>query len=369
MGASEEKTLRILGIRGVPAQHGGFETFAERLALYLVERGWRVTVYCQEDGRGRVRTDRWQGVDRVIIPVSVGGSLGTVLFDLLSVVHACRTSELCLTLGYNTAVFNVLQRIRGAINIINMDGIEWKRKKWGAVAKAWFWFNERIGCLVGNHLVADHPGIQQHLETRVRGDKITVIAYGARAIHGLGRPQRTALGVMPGNFLTVVARPEPENSILEIVRGFSKRRRGVNLVVLGNYSESNQYHRQVKAAASSEVIFPGAIYDPDQMDALRLASLLYVHGHQVGGTNPSLVEALGAGNAIVAHDNKFNRWVAGDAAMYFDGSDGFSGLLDSLLSDPDAIAELSRQAILRYEAMFTWESILKSYEELLERFL
>src|SRR5687767_7125409 len=144
------RKLIILGTRGIPANHGGFETFAERLSLYLVANGWRVTVYCQEDGNGPIYESDWQGVHRIHIPVQREGSAGSVIFDWKAARHAMSRPGLVLTLGYNTAICNVFQRVKGQVNVINMDGIEWRRGKWGAVAKAWFWLNERIGCWVGN---------------------------------------------------------------------------------------------------------------------------------------------------------------------------------------------------------------------------
>ena len=364
-----KKTLRILGTRGVPAAHGGFETFAEHLALYLVASGWRVVVYCQVDGFGPVYEDVWQGVERVNIPVSQSGAKGTVIFDWQVTAHAARCKDLCLTLGYNTAAFCVLLRLRRIPNLINMDGIEWSRAKWSGPARAWLWLNERAGCWLGDHLVADHPQIKAHLESRVSGRKITTIAYGADAVDNAPTDPVLALGLEPGRFLTVIARPEPENSLLEIVRGFSARERGYQLVVLGNYSDENPYHREVRSAASSEVRFVGAIYDKTVVQALRFHSAAYVHGHQVGGTNPSLVEALGADNAVVAHDNRFNRWVVGAAAVYFDGADSFSACMDDLLNDPARLGVLRANSRARFAEAFTWSDILAQYESLLVRFL
>ena len=131
---SSNRTLRILGTRGVPAAHGGFETFAECLSLYLVSKGWRVVVYCQVDGTGPMFTDVWHGVERVNIPVAPQGPKGTIVFDWQATVHAAGHRDLCLTLGYNTAVFCALLRLRGIPNLINMDGIEWSRAKWSPVA-------------------------------------------------------------------------------------------------------------------------------------------------------------------------------------------------------------------------------------------
>jgi hypothetical protein len=212
-------SLRILGIRGVPAAHGGFETFAERLAPYLVERGWRVTVYCQEDGDGPVLRDTWQGVHRVRIPVRLGGAPGTVLFDWLSIQDAARAGEPCLTLGYNTALLCARLRVAGVVNVINMDGIEWQRAKYGPLARAWLRLNERAGAWFGQHLVADHPEIARHLSALASADRITTIPYGADPVTQASPEPVRALGLEPGRYLTLIARPEPENGILEVVRG------------------------------------------------------------------------------------------------------------------------------------------------------
>lgn len=364
-----EKHIRILGTRGVPAAHGGFETFAEHLAPYLVERGWQVTVYCQEDGTGPVFEDEWCGVRRVRMPVATTGAAGTIVFDWKSTLHAASEEGLVLTLGYNTAVFCALYRLRGLKNVINMDGVEWRRQKWGMIARTWFWLNDWAGCWLGNHLVADHPEIANHLATRVARGKITMIPYGA--VDVTNSPERVVheLGLEPGKYLTLIARPEPENSILEVVQGFSAKRRGYRLAVLGTYHGDNAYHRAVKESASDEVVFLGAIYDKAAVQSLRFHCVAYVHGHRVGGTNPSLVEALGAGNAVIAHDNRFNRWVAGDGAVYFDGADAFSACMSDLLANPGRLEKMRARSRARWQESFTWPVVLAQYEKLLERFL
>ena len=328
-------------------------------------------MYCQSAGTGLISTDRWQGVERVNIPVTRPGALGTIEFDWRATRHAARQGDLCLTLGYNTAIFCAWLRLGRVLNIINMDGIEWHRAKWGAPAKAWFWLNEWAGCWLGDHLVADHPAIKTHLATRVRSKKITTIAYGADRVDesGVDGSLLARFGLESRQFLTVVARPEPENSLLEIVRGFSCRARRVKLVVLGSYDKTNAYHCAVMAAASAEVVFVGAIYVRGVVQALRVHSLAYVHGHQVGGTNPSLVEALGAGNAVIAHDNRFNRWVAGDGARYFDGAAQFSAVLDELLARPEELVRMAGASCTRFESGLTWPQVLAQYECLLSSYL
>lgn len=360
-----DKTIRILGTRGVPANHGGFETFAEHLALYLVARGWNVTVYCQQDGAGTVHEDQWRGVRRVHIPVPQEGAAGTIIFDWKATLHSAREAGLVLTLGYNTAVFGLVYRLKGLTNLFNMDGIEWRRQKWGALARTWFYLNEWAGAWLGNHLIADHPHIKRHLSSRVKPEKITTIAYGADAITAAPADALQQYGLTPGGYAILIARAEPENSILEVVQGWSRSKRGLKLVVLGKYDPKHAYQNAVRAAAGEEVQFIGAVYDAPTVQALRFHARLYVHGHQVGGTNPSLVEALGAGNPVLAHDNPYNRWVAGTEACYFTGADGCAAELDRVLQDPARLAAMQQASRSRHAEAFTWDHILRDYETLL----
>ncbi len=328
------KHIIVLGIRGVPAQHGGFETFAEYLCRYLILRDWKVTVYCQDEGIGSIYQSEWEGVNLLHISVKRTGPLGTIIFDMKSFVHSLRHDGVFLTLGYNTAIFNLLHRLKGKCNIINMDGIEWKRQKWGGGAKSWFWLNERFGCWFANHLVADNPCIADHLATRISRNKITMIPYGGSEILEADEAVLARYGIEKDNYAILIARAEPENSIFEVVKAYSTKQRSSSLVVLGDYKPAtNAYHRAVMSAASDEVIFPGAIYEAKKIRALRFFARVYVHGHQVGGTNPSLVEALGAGNAVLAHDNKFNRWVAKDGAIYFNDVLTAKDAFDKLFKD------------------------------------
>lgn len=358
--------LSILGTRGIPAQHGGFETFAEKLALHLADKGWDISVYCQESGQGEFWESDWQGIRLIHIPVKSSGTLGTMIFDWKATKHATRQDGIFLTLGYNTAIFNILQRMSGQTNIINMDGIEWKREKWGIFARTWFWLNERIGCWIGNHLVADHPKIKDHLSSRVSSEKITMIPYGADLIDNADEGLLDEYGITAQMYSIIIARPEPENSILEMVRAFSKKKRHHKLVILGNFTpNTNDYHKKILTSASDEVIFPGAVYTKEKINSLRYFSKFYLHGHQVGGTNPSLVEALGAKCAVIAHDNHFNRWVAGPGAAYFEDESSCSHLFDELLSNKTKLIKMKDASYRRFSERFDWENILQDYESLL----
>jgi glycosyltransferase involved in cell wall biosynthesis len=364
------RTVSILGTRGLPARHGGFETFAQNLAPYLAQKGWRVTVYCQSEVHtADIKEDFWNGIELVHVAPFLGGtffegSLGTAIFDWRCLWHAkTRENGIWLTLGYNTGIFNLLPRIWGKKQIINMDGVEWRRGKWSLPFKAVFYICYWFAGLSGNRLIADHPEIEKMMSNHFYPSKMQMIAYGAPKIAQADAALLERYGLTPQQYMISIARIEPENSILEIVRAWSRRKRGLKLVVLGNFYKQNEYHQKIHEAASGEVVFPGAIFDAPVVAALRFHALAYVHGHTVGGTNPSLVEALGAGNAVIAHDNPYNRWVADGAGIYFADERELAAIFDNFLKDFEAIERQRQNARNRHAELFEWEFILGQYEK------
>lgn len=364
---TRRKTVRILGTQGIPANYGGFETAAENVARFLVRQGWRVVVYCQTEGTGPIVEDIWNGIERVIIPVDLPGWRGTARFDWISIGHACQFDDLCLTFGYNTGIYNYRQFIRRIPNVINMDGIEWSRKRWGFLKQAILYVNERFAALFGDNLIADHPEIEKYLWTRAPKRKVTMIAYGADPVLDAPTDPVRSLRLEPGRYLTLIARSIPENSILELVKGFSARRRGQKLAILGKYDQVDPFHQAVMDAASDEVVFLGPIYDTTVVKALRFHATAYLHGHTVGGTNPSLVEAMAAGNPVIAHDNAYNRWVADSAGVYFGDFASADSCITSILSDDGLRARMKAKALERHAERFTWDKVAGEYEQLLLR--
>jgi glycosyltransferase involved in cell wall biosynthesis len=358
----------ILGTRGIPSKHSGFETFAQDLALFLRSRNHEVTVYCQVPDGETAREDIWNGIRRVLIPAG-NNSIGTMHFDWKAIRHSLNEHGVVLTLGYNTGVFNLLYRFSKIRNIINMDGIDWKREKWSRPARLWFWFNEWAGARFAHHLVADHPEIGRHLSRHTALKKITVIPYGADPVNSAPVKLIEQFNLSPKGYYLLIARPEPENSILEIVQAYSLRQRGMPLILLGNYNhEGTRYQKRVLEAAGPEVVFLGAIFDREIVRALRFHARAYFHGHRVGGTNPSLVESLAAGNAVIAHDNRFTRWVAGGGARYFRSPQDIDGILEALNREPAQLLAMEKASLKRHRESFTQDKILTAYEKLLLRF-
>ncbi len=354
--------LRILGTRGIPAKHGGFETFANFLAPYMVENGWRVTVYCQGEGRGGLIESSWCGVRLVTIPVHQSGALGTIVFDYRSVRHATTENGVALTLGYNTALFNYFLKWAKIPNVVNMDGLEWKREKWSVPARIWLYLNERLACFSANHLIADHPEIKKHLQRITKKTSITMIPYGAPDIRKCSSEPLKCFELTPEKYILLIARPEPENSVLEVVSAFSSTQKSVKLVVLGEYDLNHPYQRKVLDAANNQVVFLGAIYSQEIVMSLRFHCLFYVHGHTVGGTNPSLIEAMGAGNAVLAHDNIFNRWVVGDnGGRFFKDIASCHVEMERMIASKNLRTAMQQGVRKRFEEEFTWDKVLTDY--------
>jgi glycosyltransferase involved in cell wall biosynthesis len=357
----------ILGTRGVPSSHGGFETFAQDLSLYLTVKGHRVTVYCQSPANNAPGEDMWNGVRRVLVPAE-DTPAGSAWFDWKATCHASLEDGVILTLGYNTAVLSLLYRVRGLPHVMNMDGVEWKRPKWSKMQRYWLWANEWLGARAANHLIADHPEITNHLARHTSRDKISMIPYGADPVYFTPGDPLAQYGLTSKNYYLVIARPEPENSVMDVVRAYSQKHRGKPLVILGLYSpEQREYHRQVMEAASDEVMFLGSIYDRVVVQALRYHASAYLHGHTVGGTNPSLVESLASGTAIIAHDNRYNQWVAGNGARYFKGTADLAALIDELEAKPEDLATMGEASRKQHSTLFTQDKILHSYEGILLR--
>jgi glycosyltransferase involved in cell wall biosynthesis len=359
------RKLSILGTRGVPAGHGGFETFAEKFALHMVAKGWEVTVYCQaDDGPPGPVVDEWQGVRRVTY-VADSGATGTMKFDWMCVMHAMRSEGVMLVLGYNTAIFSALLRLGGHPVLTNMDGIEWKRAKWPWHGRIWLYLNEWIGALTSSKLIADHPEIAKHLARRRGKRDIVMIPYGAEKIVNADTAPVTEMGLRPGHYYLSIGRIEPENNILPMIEAFASQDRDADFVCLGKLEpDKNPYHARVIEAGRGRVTFPGPIYDARRVQSLRFHAAAYCHGHSVGGTNPSLVESLGAGNAVIAHDNAYNRWVAGPDQFYFADAAAFALVLDRVQANPAVLAAARQGAQDRFQQGLTWPPVLAAYETL-----
>lgn len=360
--------VAILGTRGIPAGYGGFETFAEQLATRLVARGHQITVYAEAEGPVPPDT-QYRGVRVRYRRRPHWGGASTLAYDCACLWDACRGYDLVYMLGYGAAWACWWPRLFGVPVWINVDGLEWARSKWGPFARAYLRAMEWVSSRAPTRVLADAQAIaDRYTRLYPRGAPCSFIAYGAdlptdpsRAAHELLR-----WNLQAGEYVLVVARPEPENHVLEIVEGHALWGGDWPLVVVGNVQPTTTYQKRLLALASDKVRFIGGVYDAAQLTALRMGAGCHVHGHSVGGTNPSLLEALACGNLVVAHDNPFNREVARDAAQYFQTGQQLAEALERVRALPttarQAMAGRAREIVAQN---YTWDLIAAQYETLL----
>lgn len=360
--------VAILGARGIPASYGGFETFAEQLAVRLAARGHEVTVYA-ECGDRPVADSLYQGVRVRSRRRPRWGAASVLAYDCACLWDARRGYDLVYMLGYGAAWACWWPRIFGVPVWINVDGLEWARSKWSRAARVYLRCMEWVAAKVATRVIADAQAIAARFRAVYpRAAPSSFIAYGAELVQpeDVDVSLLSTWGLQAYRYLLVVARPEPENHVLEIIQGYALHGGEWPLVVVGDVSGATPYQRQLRQQAGPRVRFVGAIYDAAQLASLRVHCAAYLHGHSVGGTNPSLLEALACGNWVLAHDNPFNREVARDAADYFDTPQRLACQLDQLACEGDALRrERSQRARAIVAEHYTWDGIANAYEDLM----
>ena len=357
--------LAILGSRGLPARYGGFETFVEELAPRLVERGIDVTVFCED--RSGPKPLVYRGVDLRYVRAFAPGPLRTLHFDLVCLQRAARAFDVVYLLGYGAECGAKLAQHAGARLWINPGGLEWRRSKWGREARFWLRSMEALACRLADRMIFDNAALAEEIVARHGARSTATIAYGAASLtQPLDPAPLRAFGVHPGAYDLVVCRFEPENHMLEIVRAHAAAAPGVPLVVVSNVDLDTDYVRAVRAAAGAEARFVGTVYDAAVLQPLRQNARLHIHGHSVGGTNPSLLEAMGAGSYVLAADNPFNREVLGaNGAYWADEPELTQRLCSTAAMDAQQRRSQGRANLERVRRVYCWERIADQYSELI----
>lgn len=358
--------LAILGTRGIPASYGGFETFAEELSTRLAADGVQVTVYCEGTGAGQ--PDSYRGVSLRFVPTPSLGPFTTPLFDVRSLWDARKRFDVIYVLGYGAAPFCFIPRMYGKRVWLNVDGIEWKRAKWGRLARLYFQLMEYFSTFTPDRVIADAEGIRQHLLRRHRSlPRCTVIPYGAILVEEAPAfdPEKE-WNLDRGKYYLMVCRLEPENHVREIIEGFLASQSRLPLVIVGNQRSATDYVNGLLRFESERVRFIGTIFDKSRLQALRYHSLAYFHGHSVGGTNPSLLEAMGCGNLVLAHDNDFNREVLAESGRFFVNAQEIPELITEIESLGEGDRSRQQEQVRdRIRTIYNWESVVSAYRELL----
>jgi glycosyltransferase involved in cell wall biosynthesis len=355
--------IAMVGTRGVPARYGGFETAIEEIGQRLVLRGNRVSVYCRDMGQGADRPSRYLGMDLVHLPAVRKRSLETLSHTGLSVAHMLRNRpDAAILFNAANAPYLPLIRAAGIPVATHVDGLEWKRTKWGGAGRNYYQLVERLAVKWSDALIADAVGIRDYYRQKFDADTV-YLAYGAPVVAKGQSDKLAQLGVEPQGYHLVVARFEPENHLHLIIEGFARSTAKLPLVVVGSAPYSDRYTRLVHELGDSRVRFVGGVWDQELLDQLYANAKVYWHGHSVGGTNPSLLRASGSGTATNAFDVGFNREVLEASGRYFTDPQDVARLVseaESPDSDVAARGEQAQQIARRYN----WDAVTDGYEQL-----
>ncbi|HXJ40360.1 MAG TPA: DUF1972 domain-containing protein [Bryobacteraceae bacterium] len=353
--------IAILGTRGIPANYGGFETFAEELSRRMVARGHEVTVYCRE----RPTEPTYLGVRLVYLPTIRHKYLDTLAHTFLSTIHLLRhPAEVVLYCNAANALFTLLPRLAGIPVALNVDGIERKRKKWNAFARAWYLMSEWLATKLPHSVITDAEAIQRYyLETH--GASSTFIAYGTSTTREATVATPKQLGLQPRRYFLYVSRMEPENRALEVRRAFERVETDMKLALIGDAPYADEYIAKVRDTTDPRIVIPGAIFGLGYRE-LGSWCFAYIHATEVGGTHPALIEAMGKGCLVLYLDTPENREVCGEAGLAYHDCEGLRERLTEVLRMSEAERDVYRtRAVERVRQRYDWEAVTSQYLELL----
>ncbi len=362
--------VSFIGSRGIPAKYGGFETFVEEVSVGLKNKGIQVIVICDNDQR--IKTDRissYKGVELLYSRYNKADA--PILFYLHSLIIAIKCSDIIYSCGVGAGFFAYLPKIFKKKFVINPDGVGWYRNKWSLhvkmILKSMFYCTAKW-C---DYIVCDSKGISRLFENIFkRCENVKVIEYGAYKNNYINDSSTSIENVLDKydlkseHYHLVVSRLEPENNVDLIIKGYSVSEKKYPLIIIGNISQT-KYVKELKKYESKKVRFIGGIYDKDELSIIRAKSFSYLHGHSVGGTNPSLLEAMASRNYCICHDNIYNREVVCDGGSYFNDQDQVSKAIDDIESSKNYNVYNEKKEKVFKKAMqyYAWERIVDEYEK------
>ncbi len=363
--------ISLIGTRGVPARYGGFETCVEEVGRRLAAMGEHVTVYCRvPNGESTVQQAEYLGMRLVHLPAMRRKALETLSHTALSVGHAvARRCDVAFVFNAANAPLLPVLRVAKIPVVTHVDGLEWQRAKWSGAGQRYYQRAEALAVRWSDALIADAKGISDYYLERF-GVDTTYIPYGAPKLTGVGADRLAELDLSAAGYHLVVARMEPENHVDLAVDGYRRSAATRPLIVVGSAPYAQAYTDRVHSLAGRDprIRFLGGVWDQELLDQLYANALTYIHGHSVGGTNPSLLRAMGAGTATSAYDVNFNREVLGEGGSYFADAAELAALCDA--AEADESATLARgAALLDTLDRYDWDVVARDYRALAARVL
>jgi len=358
--------IAIMGIRGIPANYGGFETFAEELGWRLAARGHEVTVY----GRSHY-VDRnlasYRGVRITVLPTFKSKYFDTVVHTFFSVLDSLGHDYDCILIcNAANAIFSWIPRLSGARVLLNVDGLERKRKKWNTAGRLYYRVSEWLATRLPNRIITDAAAIQDYYRCRYGADS-TFIPYGAVVDYDASVGILPLYGLEPRHYFLFVSRLEPENNAHRVIRAFEKTETRFPLVIVGDAPYGADYIAELRSTRDPRILFAGAVYGPGYHE-LQANALCYIHATEVGGTHPALVEAMGHGNVVIVHDTAENREVVGEAGILVDMNNevDFVEVLQSMVDGKIDLHRYRTLAQQRVEEHYSWDAITTAYEKVFD---
>lgn len=359
--------IAILGTRGIPANYGGFETFAEKLSTRLVARGHEVTVYCRSHYVDKDKTEH-QGVRLKVLPTIKHKYLDTIAHTFLSAVHAAskRFDAVLVCNAANSPLIPILTWT-GTPVAVNVDGLERKRKKWNWLGRFYYLIGEKASVWFATEIVTDARVIQDYYLTEY-GAASTMIAYGAEVERQIDRQAIKEFGLESQRYILYVSRLEPENNAAMVIEAFKKVQTDFRLVIVGDapYAEDYKAHLNELADGDSRIIFTGFVFGAGYK-ALQQSAYVYVHATEVGGTHPALIEAMGYGNCVLTYNTPENVEVIGEAALIYTDTDDLTAKLQRILNDEQLVVQFRTKAQEHIRKEYNWDTITDKYVQLLAK--
>lgn len=352
--------LAIVGTNGVPNQYGGFETLVEYLAEYLHGR-YDITIYCSKTQKSRIK--EYKKCRLVYLPLKANGWQG-ILYDSLSMLLTTFKYDRVLVLGCSSIVVSSLLRPWRKKYVLNIGGIDWRRNKWGTIAKWVIHTAEKVNVPMCKHVISDNKGIRDYFLETYKKDSFLIEYGGDQAIYEpITEDAKKVYSFLNGKYALVVARIQSDNNIEMSIQGCLNYR--YPLVVIGNWN-SCQYGIELrrKYSAYDNIIMLDAIYDQRVLNIIRSNAHVYIHGHSGGGTNPSLVEIMHLKVPVICFNNQYNNYTTEDKSLYYNNYLELETLLNNITErDIERIKnELYEVACRRY----TWKTICEKYAEVID---
>jgi glycosyltransferase involved in cell wall biosynthesis len=362
--------IAIIGDRGIPARYSGFSTLVEHLAVGLVQdHGMEVTVYCRKQYYEE-HPATYRGVKCVWLPAPGGKNFESIIHSNLAILHAAlRRYDLVFVLDPGNAPFALPLVLRRLPTVFHTDGLGWQRRKWSRLQRRYYKWSEKICAEVAGRLVTDSRAIQRYYRDEYGADS-SFIPYSGDVGDPASDSGLAKFGLERGGYYLVVARLEPENNVDLIIREYRAANCRRPLVVVGGNPYGTDYARQIGAETDDRVLCVGGIYESAVLNGLYRNCYGYLHGHEVGGTNPSLLRAMQSGAPCIAIDVVYHREVLGDAGLFFTPAAGnLAALLTQADADPRRLGDLGAAACARATALYRWDAVTAAFANLFRALL